>query len=300
MIAVWSAAQIQGTRDYQEDRYGVVENNAIFYRGKRYPFEPGLFPAHYSLYVLADGMGGMGHGEQAASTVVEAFIETFINLGNDALPPMERLRAALDEANQAIARIVAREPDKQGMGATLIALLWDRQDSTLNWLSVGDSLLQRYRDQALTTLNQKHTYQQLAQRHADQGDANRAAELAALGNTLSSAVDGQPIPEVDQPDQPLPVNGGDLIILASDGLETLSDQQVSTTLAEAARAWQSAPGAESSTDALATCRDALFDQLRLAQSPYQDNCTLVLIGWQANLPDQTSDHTQPPPTESRS
>ncbi|SDX32682.1 PP2C family protein-serine/threonine phosphatase [Marinobacter mobilis] len=280
MIAVWSAAQIQGSRDYQEDRFGVVENNTILYRGKRYPFAAGLFPAHYSLYVLADGMGGMGHGEQAASTVVEVFIETFINLGNDGLAPAERLRSALEQANQAIADIVSREPHKRGMGATLVALLWDSQAGTVQWLSVGDSLLQHFRNQLLEPLNEKHTFDNLAKRYAAQGNDEKAAELMVHGGTLSSAVDGRPIPEVDQPPQPLAVAHSDLVILASDGLETLSEQQITNTLTDHAPDWLKAADGESGSRALASCRDALFDQLREARAPHQDNCTVILIGWQ--------------------
>lgn len=293
MIAVWSAAQIQGSREYQEDRFGVVENNTILYRGQSYPFAAGLFPAHYSLYVLADGMGGMGHGEQAASTVVEVFIEAFINLGNDGLPPAERLRAALERANQAITDIVSREPHKRGMGATLIALLWDSQARTLQWLSVGDSLLHRFRNRQLDTLNEKHTFENLARRYAEQGNAGKAAELSVHGGTLSSAVDGRPIPEVDQPPHPLTVAHGDLVILASDGLETLNQQQLTNILADQAPHWLQAAGGESGSDALASCRDTLFDQLRQARAPHQDNCTVVLIGWQDAFTPSTPSAEQP-------
>lgn len=279
MIAVWSAAQIQGSRDYQEDRYAVVENNAILYRGTSYPLEPGMFPAHYSLYILADGMGGMGHGDEAASTVVEVFIEAFINLGHQALPTRSRLQAALDSANQAITDKVAVAPDKKGMGTTLIALLWDRQNDTVHRLSVGDSLLYRIRDTELEPLNEKHTFEHLAALAGAQGDTVRAAELAVLGGALSSAVDGRPIPAVDLPEQPDSVRVGDLVLLASDGLETLGEQQLLATLAGPMASWQQAMTTEQGTQAITNCRDALFGQLRDAGSPSQDNCTLIVIGW---------------------
>lgn len=293
MIAVWSAAQIQGSRDYQEDRYAVVENNTILYRGKAYPFEAGLFPARYSLYVLADGMGGMGHGDEAASTVVEVFVESFINFGNQDLNPGERLQASLDRANQAIADIVDREPAKNGMGATLIALLWDRQNSTVQWLSVGDSLLSLLRSNTngeltLEELNEKHTFERLASRMAEQGDRDKAAELGVLGGTLSSAVDGRPIPEVDL-QRPIPIHDQDLVILASDGLETLSVPQVVTTLANYRADWQQAETTNQGTKVVTVCRQLLFDRLQEMQSPYQDNCTLILIGWLAT----TTDNDQP-------
>ncbi|MDC0663156.1 PP2C family protein-serine/threonine phosphatase [Marinobacter sp. SS21] len=284
MIALWSATQIQGSRAYQEDRYAVVENNTIQYRGQSYPFDPGLFPSHYSLYVLADGMGGMGHGDEAATAAVEVFVENFINLAQASPEPAQHLRQCLDRANQAIADMVARDPDKAGMGTTLIAVLWDSQNHTVRWLSVGDSLLSLLRGDRLQALNEKHTFQRLADRYAEQGDPAKARELSAFGAALSSAVDGRAIPEVDLPDQPLAMASGDLIILASDGLETLSTEQVRSTLTAVTAQWSQATDLDDATALLIAGREALLERLRMAQAPHQDNCTVVLIGWLAPPP----------------
>jgi hypothetical protein len=82
MQALWSVSQIQGKRDYQEDVFAAVESDCIFYAGEQYPLENGVLPAQYTLLVIADGMGGMGHGDIAASIIVESFIECFLNVFN--------------------------------------------------------------------------------------------------------------------------------------------------------------------------------------------------------------------------
>lgn len=56
-----SADQIQGGRDYQEDFFAVVEGDVVHYRGERYQLDSGI-SSEQVLFVLADGMGGMGHG----------------------------------------------------------------------------------------------------------------------------------------------------------------------------------------------------------------------------------------------
>ena len=138
MQAIWSASQIQGARDYQEDFLAIVENNTIFSIANKQEIAPDLLPAHQSLYLLADGMGGMGHGDIAASAVVDVFRNSFLAQQQLGMAVADNLRESLFIANQEISNQVEQNPGLKNMGCTLIALLWDSHAATIQWLSVGD------------------------------------------------------------------------------------------------------------------------------------------------------------------
>lgn len=278
MIAGWSAGQIQGRRQYQEDRYAVVEENVATIGGERRPLPSPLLPVGDTLFLLADGMGGMGHGDLAADTVVEHFIADYRHSYSPTFPPTARLVKGLEAANQGLTNLITREPEKTGMGTTLVALLWHQDRGCIEWLSVGDSLLYLFRNGQLLPLNEKHNGRYLAERYAAAGDSARAEELRMLGNVLFSAVDGRPIRELDRPDVPMPLQDRDLLILASDGLETLPHADLAATLANVHEALAKAASADDARQAIIACRDQLFQRIQEAEVPFQDNCTIVTIG----------------------
>lgn len=152
MKAIWSFSQIQGGRKAQEDFAAVVENKAIFLINNEDQINLDSrqipIPAHQSLFLLADGMGGMGgmgYGDIAAAKVIDVFIQSFLT--NLQLEIKDNLQNSLLIANQAITDLIIEKKEREGMGCTLIALLYDQQSSTIKWLSVGDSLLALQRDQ---------------------------------------------------------------------------------------------------------------------------------------------------------
>ena len=125
----YAAASTIGARERQEDDWGTHVN------------PPALEPGAWLLAVVADGMGGMPAGDRASSIALRAFLDSYAVLQ---LPAPERLRRALAHANREMAMAVEAEPELAGMGSTLVAALVfpDRCE----WLSVGDSLLLRWRE----------------------------------------------------------------------------------------------------------------------------------------------------------
>ena len=276
--SIWQAAQIQGARQYQEDFYAVVENGRLFYKGQNQPLATGRFPSHLSLFLLTDGMGGMGHGDLAAAAAIEAFIEAFLQL----MQPDQSLQAGLQQsaqmANQAIADLVTEEPLLKGMGCTLIALVWNNLEQVVEWLSIGDSLLYLLRRGGWRKLNQEHTLGWLAQTLPPEELPVTKEDLPGLEGLLCSAVDGNPISHIDQSIQPLSINPGDILVIASDGLTTLEEQEIEQIVVSST----TDTGSTSSTNLqrqLQTSLEQMFSLLAQYNRPKQDNTTIILLGF---------------------
>lgn len=218
--------------------------------------------------VLADGMGGHAAGEVASKIVVtEIFAELKLQSG---LPDaMERsigsiLRAATLSANACIEAHSEANPDTNGMGTTLVApILFSNR---LYWMSVGDSPLYLMRDGKLVQLNEDHSL-------APQIDFMVEAGLIdpAVGQNhpdrscLTSVLSGGTIDKFDCCELPHELKAGDILLVSSDGLQTLSNDQISAILYEHRQA---------SPDHIV---DALLTAISDAGDPYQDNVTLCVI-----------------------
>ena len=246
----FAGRQIKGVREIQEDSYGVVPR--VEFEGS-----PGdLF------LVVADGMGGHAAGEVASSLAVNTFADTFLQ--SQTTCDAGRLWDCLEESNRRIAQeIQARGKSVEGMGTTLLAVLL--RGAEARWISVGDSPLFRVSGNTLVRLNRIHSK---ATALADKVRAGLMTEAEArqdpTRHTLMSALIGEAIYEVDDP---LPVNllPGDVLVAATDGIETLTDEEI---------AWLVAANAETGAAAVA---DALLEAVAGKQMPKQDNTTVVVV-----------------------
>ncbi len=246
----------QGGRARQEDDYGVFEL-------------PPELEAGDLLLVLADGMGGEQAGARASALTVRAFIETYDTVPAATIP--DRLERTLAHVNQRMALDVASDPEHlAGMGCTLLAVVLAEEG--LYWISVGDSPLWLWRRWRLHRLNQDHAYRSILAAQVSAGEISAAdASRHPARNALVSAVTGEEVDLVDLPRQPYPLKRGDQILLASDGLLTLSESEIATLLA-------SARGRE-------PCR-RLLTAVEARQQAQQDNIT-VLWAEAANQPSES-------------
>ena len=246
----FAAGQIPGARQYQEDDYGVLDGRA----------DLGTDGGEHTLLLVADGMGGHVSGDVASRLINKTFIETYPRAAG---PVTDRLRECLDTANQAVAAAVAEQPELDGMGSTLVAVVISRRG--LEWLSIGDSPLWLYRDGHLVRINSDHS---MAPALAELVASGRMTEDEAAQDPnrhmLRSAVMGDEISLVDVSSQPRDLKKDDLLLLASDGMMTLGEQQIVNIL-------QDRHGA-----ALADTADALLKAVEDVALPNQDNATLLL------------------------
>ncbi|MEE4376584.1 MAG: protein phosphatase 2C domain-containing protein [Candidatus Competibacteraceae bacterium] len=210
-VGAHCASRIQGKREYQQDDYGIFELPASLQSGDL-------------LLVLADGMGGERAGDRASATAIRCFIDAYGAISARNIP--ERLRRALDHANRELALEIAAAPSLlNGMGCTLLAAVLAKEG--LYWISVGDSPLWLYRHKQLTRLNQDHSYRPvLAQQLAGGEISATDAQAHPDRNALFSALTGELIHQVDITQEPYPLQVGDRVLLASDGLLTLSEANI--------------------------------------------------------------------------
>ena len=245
----FAAVQITGKRDYQEDSLGLFDGRDL-----------GLDDSEHALLLVADGMGGHVGGAIASDLLRKTFVEAY---PRSCSPIVDHLRDCLAAANEAIAAAVAANPALDSMGSTLVAAVVTSEG--LDWISVGDSPLWLFRAGQLSRLNADHS---MAPVLADLVAAGRmTAEQAARHpsqHSLRSVVMGDEIHLIDVSSQPVALEQGDRVVLASDGLLTLSDQEI----AEILKKTRDAPLEDSAA--------ALIQAVEEVEHPYQDNATVLL------------------------
>lgn len=247
----------QGARAYQEDAAAAWPGEG--------PLTASLPPAPPDdtrlVAVLADGMGGHVGGALASNTICSIFLEHFAKGGGG---HVERLASGLAQANAAIARKTSAEPSMQGMGATFVGVAFAPQGA--HWISVGDSPLYLFRGGELVRLNEDHSLAPLLDKLAEEGKITaEEARNDARRHYLRSAVTGDELDLVDASERALVLQAGDIVLLASDGLLTLADDDIRRVLA----AYKD--------DGIAAVADALLRAVALEGDPHQDNITVVVV-----------------------
>lgn len=220
-----AARAIRGTKDTQEDAYRVCDAKGAD-ASEVSASDTGVALSGGGLLLVADGIGGHYGGDVASAITADTFVKTYFAGGGDA---HERLKTSLSAANQAIADAQAKEPGLKDMGATLVAGFVE--NGTMSFVSIGDSLILRYRDGELHRVNEDHSYMEIADREAlGSGDpvlwrdvmtrkGRDSITIAVLGRSLE---DFGHSPQIES----RKILPGDLLIFASDGLETLSWVQI--------------------------------------------------------------------------
>jgi serine/threonine protein phosphatase PrpC len=182
-------------RDHNEDAYLCAPDDGIF--------------------VLADGVGGAAAGEVASEIAIETVREAFLADGNGALG--DRLRAALIAAHERIVARAGEDPDLQGMGAAVVAVVFDPAEGRLAIGNVGDARGYRLRDGVAEQVSEDHTLVQrlLAQGRIQPDDVPSLPHRHVLTQALGSSEAVDPTVHTDV------VEPGDTFVLCSDGIHDL-------------------------------------------------------------------------------
>ena len=163
------------------------------------------------LLVVADGMGGHAAGDVASSIAIGEMV-SLDGESHGADDALDLLAEALRTANRELREATRRQPELQGMGTTVTALL--RAGNKIAVAHIGDSRAYLLRDGTLTQITHDHSF---VQSLIDEG---RITEEEAEGHPQRSLVTrvltGQ---HDDEPDLAMrEAHIGDRYLLCSDGL----------------------------------------------------------------------------------
>jgi protein phosphatase len=238
---VYAIRADQGARDYQEDAAGVRTHAG------------GLAA------VLADGMGGHAGGAVASEVASSSFLDAFLAATGD---ERTRLAEGLALANLAIAERAAGRPELRGMGCTFIGASFG--PASLDWISVGDSPLYLVRGANIHRLNEDHSLAPEIDRLAALGQISwDMAKTHPRRHVLRSALMGSEIEMIDASETPLALQPGDVVVLASDGIHSVPEEEIARRVAAA--------------ESPAAAAEALMAAVAGAGDPHQDNTTVVVV-----------------------
>jgi protein phosphatase len=188
------------------------------------------------LFVVADGMGGHSAGDVASSMATKSIAGFFNALkhgppasdGNAVSsqglsPEAQSLVTAIRKANQELYSLSSTDARHKGMGSTIVALLFSREQNQVHVAHVGDSRCYRIRDGKIEQLTRDHSL--VNEALALKPDLTKAQIARLPKNVITRALGMAPVVQVDIRTERL--QPGDSYLLCSDGLSGLvPDEQM--------------------------------------------------------------------------
>src|SRR4051812_11298943 len=176
------------------------------------------------LLAVADGMGGMAAGDVASNIVIAAMAPLDEDVPGDAL--VDALRHAVGLANQHLRDTVDANPQLEGMGTTLTAVLFS--GSKFGMVHIGDSRAYLLRRNEFAQITKDDTYVQML---VDEGRVSpEEASSHPQRSLLTRALDGR---DIDPEYSVRQVLKGDRYLICSDGLSgVVSADTIGQTMRE--------------------------------------------------------------------
>ena len=172
--------------------------------------------------VVCDGMGGAKSGNIASTLASEVFVEEIRRSwkpGMDQEQIDQMLRSAVKLANFTVYDQAVQFEEFEGMGTTLVAALIRGKSATI--ANVGDSRCYAINEDGISQVSKDHSLVQLM---VDRGDLTPETAKTYPGkNLITRAIGTEPIVMCDLFHHEL--NKGDFLLLCSDGLSNMMDDQ---------------------------------------------------------------------------
>jgi len=175
------------------------------------PEDPEVLAKKGALFVVSDGLGGHNNGEVASTLAIRTINASYYQDGQENIP--DALRLAIQKANMAIHQA------GNGMGTTCVVAVL--QGDTVYIANVGDSRAYLVRDGQLRQLSQDHSIvaDELRAGLITKEQARHHPQL----NIITRCLGTEDNVEVDTFAEP--VQEGDLLLLCTDGLTNLVDDE---------------------------------------------------------------------------
>ncbi len=229
--------------------------------------------------VVADGMGGHAAGEIASRLAISALVglalevpDWIFKVDEEHAPEIERRsRKYLQEVGAMLVERGRRDAALRGMGTTLTAVRSLGRDLLIT--HVGDSRAYLLRGGGLHRLTRDHTFAQLL---VDSGQL-APGDVAASGHrhVLTNALGGT-IEDVQVDTDRLQLEDGDRLLLCSDGLTDLVDDQTITNILR------------ETTRSIDAC-DRLVQ--RALDNGGRDNVTVIVAAYRLPEPERSKEST---------
>lgn len=172
------------------------------------------------LLAISDGMGGNPAGAKAADDIMHSFSSPKNEENNSLL-----LRTAANQADAVIRKRVERDPELEGMGATVTAAIVTSR--MVWWVHIGDSRMYLMRKGAMRQITRDHSF---LQDLIDGGDISEAeAAVHPMAHVLDQCI-GCMDAGVDSGSFSL--FPGDILLLCTDGIyRSVSNSRIQDILA---------------------------------------------------------------------
>ena len=194
------------------DRGVVREQNQDMFAVRRLP--DGRVAA-----VVCDGMGGARAGNVASTLAVDSFFRAFYQEGPQGEDDRGLLERAAAQANQQVYHRSLHDENCTGMGTTLVAVMVRGRKATV--VNVGDSRAYHVGKSGIRQVTKDHS---LVQMMVDRGDLTPEVAKSYPGkNFITRAIGTETTVLCDI--FHLDVGKGDYLLLCSDGLSNLLDDQ---------------------------------------------------------------------------
>ena len=218
-IEAIGVSEVGRTREHNED---------AFFLADPHPEAPDAarLPGAWKLVAVADGMGGHEAGEIASELALDVIeremreVELAVGrLGEDWRPALDaHLRHAVLAAHAEVRRHAEDNPERAGMGTTVAVAVFVR-----GWVGVGhvgDSRAFLVRDRGLERLTVDHSWVEEQRSRGQLSEHEIAA--SPFRHTITRAVG---VTEEAEPDIAWrPLESGDVVVLATDGLTRYADE----------------------------------------------------------------------------
>jgi len=243
----FAGRQVVGRRERQEDCYAFCEWES------ETPYDP-------LIGAIADGMGGEEDGDVASTTALRAFLDGLSGVETDEVP--NGMTTSLLEANRELANTLDTE---SFAGTTLVGFCVIK--NKLHWISVGDSYLLLFRDGKLRQLNEDHSARPDLVSAFERGEITQEElDTHPDRSALKSYVAGIEIPMIDQSEEPFDLRDGDILVVATDGIDEIVQDE---SLEHRMDAWKD--------EDAASIADRIIDAVEDLKDDYQDNTSVMVV-----------------------